>query len=102
MCVLAQRLSGGEAMPLVEVMPRSLQAMLRPCALHLEKPEIFDREEFFARVSRRINVDRRAAEEITKGVFAAIKNQLPAQEVRHVLSQLPKELEELWAAFAPV
>ncbi|MDA8165996.1 MAG: DUF2267 domain-containing protein [Desulfobacteraceae bacterium] len=97
LCVLAERLSRGEAQHLAALVPVPLRETMRACAQHLEEPETFDREEFLARVSRRLRVDRRAAEEITRGVLAAVRKQLPAEEVRHVQGQLPKELEELWA-----
>jgi uncharacterized protein (DUF2267 family) len=55
------------------------------------------RTAFVDRVRREARLSSvREAEWATLAVFAALKEQLSAGEVGDVLSQLPKDLKELW------
>lgn len=100
LCVLTERLSGGEARDLLEELPGTLRSVLSPCALHAEESEVFDREVFLIRVGQHLNVERGAAEEISRRVFAAVKSQLPPKEVKDIDSQVPHDLRELWRSAA--
>jgi uncharacterized protein (DUF2267 family) len=102
LCVLAQRLSGGEARDLVTALLEGLRARVNVCASHRgERGEVFDRDEFLRRVAAHLKVTVLQAEEIARAVFAAVRRRLPAKEVHDVASQLPRELEELWTAVPP-
>jgi uncharacterized protein (DUF2267 family) len=102
LCVLAQRLSGGEARDLVATLPEGLRPLVEPCARHRgEEGERFDRDEFLRRVAARLHVTVPQAEEIARAVFAAVRRTLPAKEVHDVASQLPRELEALWTSASP-
>jgi uncharacterized protein (DUF2267 family) len=96
-CVLTQRLSGGEARKLFEAMPPTFRNMLRPCALHGEQPEEFQREEFLHRVAGHLKIGPEAATEIVRAVFAAVKSHLPKEEVAGVAGHLPGDLAEIWS-----
>lgn len=102
LCVLVQRLSGGEARDLVEALPAGLRPLVEPCARHRgEEGERFDRAEFLRRVAAHLHVTVAQAEAIARGVFAAVQRTLPAKKVHDVASQLPRDLEELWASASP-
>jgi uncharacterized protein (DUF2267 family) len=97
LCVLAQRLSGGEARDLVASLPPGLRARVDVCARHRgERGEVFDRAEFLRRVATHLNVTEPQAEAITRAVFAVVRRRLPSKEVQDVASQLPRELRTLW------
>ncbi len=100
MCVLMQRLSGGEARDVWAEVPPVLRSELGPCALHDEQPEVFGREVFLSRVGEHLRVDESTAEDISRRVFSAVKAQLSAKEARDVESQIPKELGDLWRSAA--
>jgi uncharacterized protein (DUF2267 family) len=86
----------------VASLPEGLRARVDVCASHRAKRgEVFDRDEFLRRVATHLNVTVLQAEAIARVVFAAVRRWLPGKEVDDVASQLPRELEELWAAAAP-
>ena len=97
LCVLAQRLSGGEARDLVVTLPEGLRPRVQACARHRgERGEAFDYDEFLRRVAAHLDVSWPKAEEITRTVFAAVRRTLPVKEQQDVASQLPRDLEQLW------
>ncbi len=100
MCVLMQRLSGGEARDVWAEVPSVLRSELGPCALHDEQPEVFGREVFLSRVGEHLHVDERVAEDISRRVFSAVKAQLSAKEAHDVESRIPEELGDLWHSAA--
>jgi uncharacterized protein (DUF2267 family) len=101
MCVLAQRLSGGEARDLVMTLPEGLRPRVQACARHRgERGEAFDYDEFLRRVAAHLDVSGAMAEEITRTVFAAVGRTLPVKERQDVASQLPWDLEQLWRSIS--
>jgi uncharacterized protein (DUF2267 family) len=97
LCVLAQRLSGGEARDLVVTLPEGLRPRVQACARHRgERGEAFDYDEFLRRVAAHLGVSAPKAEEITRTVFAAVRRTLPVKEQQDVAGQLPWDQEQLW------
>jgi uncharacterized protein (DUF2267 family) len=97
LCVLAQRLSGGEARDLILALPAGLLPGVEACARHRgARVEAFDYDEFLRRVAAHLEVSQPEAEEIARTVFAAVQRTLPVKERRDVASQLPWDLEQLW------
>lgn len=97
LCTLAMRLSGGEAVDLVESLPPRLQALLVRCPRHRrENAEPFDRETFLHHVARHLDVGFAASVDISRAVFAALRRVLPDEEIFDIESQLPRDLVELW------
>jgi uncharacterized protein (DUF2267 family) len=95
LCVLEQRLSGGEARDLV--VPERLRPGVQACARHRgERGEAFDYDEFLRRVAAHLDVSGPEAEEIARTVFAAVRRTLPVKQRQDVASQLPWDLEQLW------
>jgi uncharacterized protein (DUF2267 family) len=97
MCILAQRLSGGEARHISLALPSTLRSLVTPCALHRDEPaEPFGSVEFFRRVAAHLGTSELAAEAIAHAVFASVKRILPLQEIEDIASQLPLDLRALW------
>jgi uncharacterized protein (DUF2267 family) len=97
-CVLGQRLSGGEAADLVQGLPRSVRDRLLPCPRHRrERPDRFGREGLIERVAAHLKVTAFEGEGITRAVFEVVRRALPGHEVRDVASQLPGDLRALWS-----
>lgn len=97
LCVLVQRISGGEADQLLEKLPPSVQAMVHPCLVHAEEPDTFDGDEFVRRVGERLKVDDPlVSASISRGVFMAIKKKLPDRNKRDIVEQIPDQLMGLW------
>jgi uncharacterized protein (DUF2267 family) len=97
LCVLAQRLTGGEAEDLVASLPKGLRPLLEGCVRYpLDRAEAFDHAEFLRRVAARLHVTGTQAEAITRTVFAAVRPRLPPVEVDDVASQLPRDLKNMW------
>jgi len=97
MCVLAARVSGGEARELSLGLPDTLRGLVKRCSLHrAEESETFDREELLRRVGAHLAIEPSDAEPIVRAVFKAAKRVLPEKAVDDVGSQLPVPLRELW------
>jgi uncharacterized protein (DUF2267 family) len=101
MCVLSERLSGGESRHLMEEIPPALRTLLHHCGLHPENAEPFDFETFLHRLSRHLDVDMAEAETVANDVFAAVKIHLSAAEITHIRRQLPKDFGDFWNASLP-
>jgi uncharacterized protein (DUF2267 family) len=98
-CVLTQRLSGGEAAELVAALPRPVRPRFESCPRRWrERPEEFEAEEFFERVAARLKVTDADAEAISRAVFVGIQRWLSPGEIRHTADQLPGRLRNLWSA----
>jgi uncharacterized protein (DUF2267 family) len=99
LCLLTQRLSGGEARDLVLTLPASLRALVATCMLHRdERPTVFDKETFLRRLADHFGVSSVQAEQVARVVLRALRRVLPPKEVRDAESQLPADLADLWAA----
>jgi len=97
LCVLATRLSAGEASHLLEGLPPSVQELLAHCAEHrLEQSVAFDRQEFLRRVGDHLQITPREAESLTRAVFSAAQVDLSKNEIKDVESQLPRDIADLW------
>jgi uncharacterized protein (DUF2267 family) len=97
LCVLAQRLSRGEARDLVAGLPESLRPRVQACARHRgERGEAFDYDEFRRRVAAHLDISEPDAEDTARAVFAAVRRTLPLKEQRDIIDQLPRDLEQLW------
>ena len=99
LCVLTQRVSGGEAGDLRQSVPGPVRDLLQRCPRHRrDPPETFDRQEFLRRIAEHLEIDPAQAEAVARAVFAAIQEEVPSvrPEVDDIESQLPKDLKELW------
>lgn len=102
LCVLSLRLSGGEAVDLVESLPHALAILVEPClAGRAERPARFRRRGFLARLAHRLGVPEPAAERVARTVFAALRPRLSPTELADLVDQLPIDLRELVDAAAP-
>jgi uncharacterized protein (DUF2267 family) len=99
LCVLSQRVSGGEAVDLRQAMPEPLRDLFKPCPRDRhDQPETFDRHEFLRRVASRLGIADYEAEPVVRAVFHALQEEVPSvrREVDDIESQLPRDLKELW------
>ncbi|HEY8427623.1 MAG TPA: DUF2267 domain-containing protein [Sandaracinaceae bacterium] len=96
-CELARRLPRGEALHLCAALPEPVRALLEPCmAARDEEPEAYRRDDFLERVAASLEIDRTSAELVARAVFRVIHDALPERDVRHVESQLPEPLADVW------
>lgn len=96
-CELTRRLPRGEAQHLVDSLPEPLRPLLDPCmAARDEEPLQFGRDELMDRLAEQLDLDRPSAELVARAVIRCIKDELSAAAKRHVESQLPEDLAELW------
>lgn len=97
LCVLEQRLSGGEGIKLANELPSPLRAMVQRCEKHPnDNPERFGAREFIDRVSQHLEGSVSDVERVVRAVLVSIREQLSPREVAAVDSQLPVELRSLW------
>lgn len=97
LCVLSQRLSGGEARHLVDNLPEPMKYLVQRCALHRdEPPAVFDANEFLRRVGAHFDMATEEALRLCRVVFDAIRPQLPDKEIRDIANQLPEDIQKLW------
>lgn len=99
LCVLARRVSGGQAEDLREAMPEPLHDLFQPCRRQrTELAESFKRGEFVRRVAERLGISSEQAESVARAVFEALQVEVPSarKEVDDVESQLPQDLKDLW------
>lgn len=104
LCVLSQRVPGGQAADLRQAMPDPLRDLFQSCPRQRDDPpEIFDRQEFLRRVADRLRIAPHEAEPVARAVFGALLDEVPSvrREVDDVESQLPRDLKELWRARQP-
>jgi uncharacterized protein (DUF2267 family) len=90
--VLAQRISGGQARDLAAHLPPELADALQP---EHEKAEAFDLEVFIQRVADRALVDFDTARAGVRAVFETLREAVPGDEFRDVVSELPREYTAL-------
>jgi uncharacterized protein (DUF2267 family) len=89
---LADRISGGEARDLAEQLPTRLEASLRP---GLEEAEGFGLDEFVRRVAERGDVGPDEARTAAAAVLTTVREAVRPGEFEDVVSQLPREFQEL-------
>jgi uncharacterized protein (DUF2267 family) len=100
LCVLSQRLSGGEARHLLVTLPPALQPLVQKCALHPERGEKFGLGEFLERVAQHLGIKPEEADSLVRTVFTAVAAAIKPKEVRDIASQLPIDLKRVWTASA--
>jgi uncharacterized protein (DUF2267 family) len=99
LCVLQRRLTGGEARPLVQALPRPVRARVQSCPRHhVERAETFDGEGYRALLADHLRVSEDEAEDLARAVFAVMGRWLPLAVVQHMDSQVPLDLRGLWRA----
>ncbi len=60
-------------------------------------PEKMTKKQFLDRVQSRAHLKNRAeTEQLTEGVFKALKKQVPREQVNSVATHLPRDLKNLW------
>jgi uncharacterized protein (DUF2267 family) len=95
MSLLSRRLSRADARLLVESLPLDLRALLAERrGERAEDPEIFGRDELFARVC--LHLDVKEAEPVVRAVFRAVQLYLRPDMFNLVSNQLPRALQEIW------
>jgi len=98
LCTLERRISAGEASDLNSALPWALRGLLRGCELHpRQRPERFGADEFLARLAEHPDVDPAEPERTARTVLSAARGLLSENEAGDVLSQLPPDLQALWA-----
>lgn len=96
-CVLAQRITGGEADDITAVFPQDLKERLDPCVRQAgERGEAFDRKEFLSRVGGRLGISKAEAQAVSHRVFKALKQHIPEGQVADVEGQLPRDMASMW------
>lgn len=97
MCTLSARLPLGEARHLIESLPEDVRDVLEPCLQNRrETPDLLmDRAMFFAHVAASLQTGN--VEPVIRAVFHAVQHFLPHDVVHHVHTQLPRDLQRLWA-----
>lgn len=95
---LRDRLTMDEADQVFAQLPRELKTVWGEGEEPERAPVKMDCEAFLERVTRDAALpSMQRARWMTLAVFAALKDQLSPGEARDVMSQLPKDLKELWA-----
>jgi uncharacterized protein (DUF2267 family) len=89
---LADRITGGEALDLAAQLPKPLRGTLRKGG---EAAARFGAQEFVRRVAERAAVDEATARNGVRTVFATLHDAITGGEFDDVMSQLPREYEEL-------
>ncbi len=98
LCAIERRITGPEARELNEELPWALRDLLRRCELHpRSKPERFGREELIARISEALLLDAADSERVIRTVLQTARGLLSEKEASDVASQLPRDLQDLWA-----
>jgi uncharacterized protein (DUF2267 family) len=95
---LSRRISLGDARHVFKSLPADLRQLVEPCLQGRgERPEQFDKAQFLERVAKDLNITEvDQAEAAVRKVFHYVDEYIPASVFEHVMSQLPKELSDLW------
>jgi uncharacterized protein (DUF2267 family) len=92
---LGERLAAGEVEDLERLVPGELAPALELGKLHDRKAERFDAGEFATRVAERTGENYEDALDLTRAVFAAMREKLPERELEDILAELPQGYDEL-------
>jgi uncharacterized protein (DUF2267 family) len=97
-CVLTERLTGGEAHALLRGLSPALQRLFEQCIVdRMGNATItIDRAELVGRVADDLGITPAHAELVCSAVFAGLREDLPTETALHVAAQLPRDLQELW------
>lgn len=99
---LHARLTEGQADHIEAHLPKELRSMwsrgLTDKLLAMWRgPEKMSKTEFLRQVQEKSHVrNRTESEQLTNGVFKALKKQLPDKAIENVATQLPKDLKDMW------
>jgi uncharacterized protein (DUF2267 family) len=96
---LSRRISLGEARHFFRSLPADLRQLVEPC-LHQrgERPEHWDKTRFLELVAKDLQItDLVQTETIARTVFHYVEEYVPGSVFKHVMSQLPRELSDVWA-----
>jgi uncharacterized protein (DUF2267 family) len=97
LCVLAQRLSGGEARHLVDQLPEELRSSLRVCVSHPTAPVPgWHLNTFRDLVTDHLGIPGTKAEPIIRAVFSVLHRHLDPSEEHRLRTQLPSDLRTVW------
>lgn len=97
LCTLGQRISGGQALDVLERLPESARQLAASCDIHREHPaQRFDRAEFVRRVEQHLSWRPHDSERVIRAVLDAVRTRLSSTEVRDVESELPADILALW------
>jgi uncharacterized protein (DUF2267 family) len=98
LCHLSRRISLGEARHFFKSLPADLRQLVEPCLQGRgERPEHFDKTHFLERIAKDLNItDLVQAETVARKVFHYVEEYVPASVFKHVMSQLPRDLSDVW------
>jgi uncharacterized protein (DUF2267 family) len=91
--VLADRISGGQALDLAAMLPEQLARHLRKP--HQKQPKKYGFDEFVGKVHDRADVPRKEVRPGIRAVLLTLREVAGEKEFRDALAQLPDEFEEL-------
>lgn len=95
MGTLTLRLSKGEARHVLGALPPDLRPLLEPFVRDRDEAgEKLDAAHLVSRVAVLLNMDD--PEALVRAVFAATQEYLRSDVLEHVMSQLPRDLQDLW------
>ncbi len=99
---LRDRLTEGQSQHVESHLPRELKPMwaksLNERLLVMARgPQKMTKKEFLSRVQTRSHVaNNKKSEELARGVFKVLKEQLPEADADDVAGQLPRDLKNMW------
>lgn len=93
---LGERITRGEADDIAPQLPQEFRPWLLESRADAER---FSTDEFMARVAKRMEVPRQAAQRSARAVLTTLREAISDKEVRDMLSQLPEDMRRL---FSPV
>lgn len=97
MGTLSRRLTLGEARHLVRAITPDVRPLIEPSLQERgEKPELFGRDELLSRVGKELHTDE--PEGIVRTVILVVERYLSRLAFKHVRSQLPVDLRQMWTA----
>jgi uncharacterized protein (DUF2267 family) len=98
LCALEMRLPRTDAQDVADVVPPTLRRILTRCVVHrTDRPEIsFDAQGFLRLIASELEILFEEAERLTRGVFEAVQQLIPDDEIWDVRNRLPRELDTLW------
>ncbi|MDB4936891.1 MAG: hypothetical protein JWP87_3863 [Labilithrix sp.] len=98
-CNLSRRISLGEARHFFASLLPDLRRLVEPCLEGRgEQPERWNKAEYLKLVATDLRLtDLAQAESIARAVFRHVEEYLPTSVFEHVMSQLPRELSDMWA-----
>ena len=90
-------MTGAEARAFADLVPRTLRAFLDNSVRDRgERPQAFDQVLFLDQIASELGCEPRAAEQITRTVFAALRGRMPPDEVQRIDNRLPRSVRKLW------